>query len=96
MAYNLFIAYDLMSPGQNYEAVIHRIKELGVHWQFQYSLFWVHTGYTPNEAYAHVAQAMDTNDRLIVVNCALASGQVVVSNWDHPPIDAINAIWTQP
>ena len=29
MVYNLFIAYDLMRPGQNYEAVRDRIKSLG-------------------------------------------------------------------
>ena len=39
MAYNLFIAYDLMQPGQNYEAVRDRIKSLGQWHQFQLSLF---------------------------------------------------------
>ena len=39
MAYNLFIAYDLMKPGQNYDQVKQRIAELGDHYQFQYSLF---------------------------------------------------------
>ena len=59
MTYNLFIAYDLMSPGQNYDAVQARIRELGPHWQFQYSLFYVHTQYTPEAAYAHVLFALD-------------------------------------
>ena len=90
MAYNLFIAYDLMSPGQNYDAVRDRIRELGDSWQFQYSLFWVHTELTPNQAYTHVGQAIDSNDRLAVINAAGG----VVSNWDHPPLDTINAIWT--
>lgn len=92
MAYNLFIAYDLMSPGQNYDAVIDRIKSLGPHWQFQFSLFYIHTQLSPQEAYAHVLTAMDTNDRLAVINAQ--SG--IVTNWDHPPIDAINAIWAAP
>ena len=43
MACNLFIAYDLLQPGQNYEAVRDRIKSLGQWPQFQLSLFYVHT-----------------------------------------------------
>ena len=95
MAYNLFVAYDLMSPGQNYDAVRERIKELGQWHQFQYSLFYVHSAYDPHAAYAHIAQSIDTNDRLAVINSASALG-AVISNWDHPPIDAINAIWLAP
>ena len=95
MAFNLFIAYDLMSPGQNYEAVRDRIKSLGLHWQFQFSLFYVHTPLTPQQAYAHVIQAMDANDRLAVINAGIAIG-AMVSNWDRPPLDEINAIWLQP
>jgi hypothetical protein len=36
-----------------------------------------------------VLAAMDKNDRLAVINAQNG----VVTNWDHPPIDAINAIW---
>lgn len=89
MAFNLFIAYDLMSPGQNYDAVRDAIKGLGQWHQFQYSLFYVNTQHSPAEAYAIVSQWIDSNDRLAVIDAA--SG--VVSNWDNPPIDAINAIW---
>lgn len=92
MAYNLFIAYDLMSPGQNYDAVRDRIRELGIEWQFQFSLFYVNTTYTPQQAFAHVASALDGNDRLAVI---VADGGIV-TNWDHPPIDAINSIWAKP
>lgn len=95
MAYNLFIAYDLLQPGQNYDGVRTRIKELGQWYQFQLSLFYVHTSHTPQEAYAHVLSAMDTGDRLAVINAADLVG-AIVTNWDHPPIDAINAIWLAP
>lgn len=95
MAYNLFIAYDLMQPGQNYDAVRDRIKELGQWHQFQLSLFYVHSSHSPYEAYAHVLPALDGNDRLAVINAENLLG-AVVTNWDHPPIDAINAIWTKP
>lgn len=90
MADNLFIAYDLMSPGQNYERVRKAIASLGVNWQFQFSLYYVHTNYTAAEAFAIVHRAMDGNDRLAVI---VANGGVV-TNWDHPPIDAINSIWS--
>lgn len=92
MAYNLFIAYDLYQPGQNYEAVRTAIKDLGRWYQFQMSLFYVHTQKTPQQAFAIVGSVMDSNDRLCVIN---AYGGVV-SNWDRPPIDEINSIWHQP
>jgi hypothetical protein len=90
--FNLFIACDLIAPGQNYDGVRDRIKELGQWHQFQLSLFYVSSARSPQQAYAHVAQAMDVGDRLAVIDAK----QGVVSNWDHPPIDAINAIWIAP
>ena len=95
MAYNLFIAYDLMQPGQNYDQVKQRISELGDHYQFQYSLFYVHSQLAPEAAWRHVAQALDANDRLAVINAA-SIPHSFVSNWDNPPIDAINSIWFKP
>lgn len=91
MLHNLFIAYDLMAPGQNYDAVRDRIKALGQWHQFQLSLFFVSTLYDAQNAYAYVSAAMDVNDKLAVID---AKGGVV-STWDRPPIDAINAVWTQ-
>ena len=88
---NLFIAYDLNAPGQNYDSVRDAIKALGQWHQFQFSLFYVHTEHSAAEAFAVIAAVMDKNDRLAVID---ASGGVV-STWDHPPIDAINSIWTQ-
>jgi len=92
MPYNLFIAYDLREPGQNYDAVQDRIKDLGKWHQFQYSLFYVHSQHSPTEAANYVLGAMDARDRLLVIDAH--SG--VSTTWDRPPIDAINAIWTQP
>lgn len=91
MSYNLFIAYDLDSPGQNYDAVRDAIKALGQWHQFQFSLFYVNTTHDPHAAFALVNAAMDANDKLAVINAVGG----VVSTWDHPPIDAINSIWTQ-
>jgi hypothetical protein len=101
LAYNLFIAYDLIEPGQNYDAVKDRIRELGPHWQFQYSLFYVHSRLNPAEAAHHVLQSMDVEDypgrnqgkdRLLVIDAK----EGMTTTWDHPPIAEINAIWHQP
>jgi hypothetical protein len=94
MAYNLFIAYDLIQPGQNYDLVRDEIKKLGRWHQFQLSLFYVHTPLAPQDAYKSVIAVMDMNDRLAVINAADWLG-AIVSNWDHPTIDAINALWVQ-
>lgn len=92
MAFNLFIAYDLLPPGQNYLAVHEAIKGLGTWHQFQYSFWYVHTQYSAEQAFAIVLASMDARDKLAVVNAERG----VVTNWDHPPIEAINAIWLQP
>lgn len=86
---NLFIAYDLNSPGQNYDAVRDTIKSLGTWHQFQFSLFYVSTEHSAAEAYAIVLRVMDGNDRLAVIE----ANSAIVTNWDKPPIDEINAIW---
>lgn len=92
MAFNLFIAYDLLPPGQNYEAVSKAIMSLGTYYKFQYSLWYVHTEYNPAQAFAIVQRSMDAWDKLAVINAE--SG--IVTNWDHPPVDAINSIWSSP
>jgi hypothetical protein len=89
MAFNLFISYDLIPPGQNYEAVQDRIKELGLWYKFQYSLFYVNTESDAHQAFTHVSQALDIGDRLAVIDAKAG----VVSTGDKPPIDAINSIW---
>lgn len=92
MSYNVFIAYDLIPPGQHYDRVRQAIRELGQWHQFQYSLFYVNTVYSPNEAFQRVMAAMDAGDRLAVID---ARGGVV-SSGDRPLIEAINSIWFAP
>lgn len=92
MAYNLFIAYDLMTPGQHYDAVRNAIKDLGQWHQFQLSLFYVHTQYSATEAYNRILTVMDANDRLAVIDARAG----VVTDWDMPPIVEINEIWNRP
>lgn len=92
MPSNLFIAYDLCEPGQNYDQVKDAIHSLGLWHQFQLSLFYVNTNLTSQQAYSHIAQFLDTNDRLAVID---ASGGIV-STWDKPPIAEINSLWFAP
>lgn len=88
-AFNLLIAYDLIRPGQNYDAVRGRIKQLGRWYQLQYSLFYVHTSLTPQQAHAQVVSVMDANDKLAVVD----SWGAVVTPLPRSDIDAINTAW---
>lgn len=65
---NLFISYDLKSPGQNYERVIAAIKTLGSWAKVQYSLFYVKSAYSASEAVDIVRRAQDANDSVIVID----------------------------
>lgn len=68
MANNLFISYDLNSPGQDYEKVIEKIKSLGSWAKVQKSLWFVSSILTAEQAAKSVWQVMDRNDSVIVVD----------------------------
>ncbi|MCG9699660.1 CRISPR-associated protein Cas2 [Vibrio natriegens] len=70
MANNLFISYDLNSPGQNYDNVIEEIKSLGSWAKVQKSFWYVNSTLTASQARARVWAKMDTNDSLIVVDAS--------------------------
>lgn len=92
MANNLIVAYDLMYPGQNYDAVRTRIMSLGEWYQFQYSLFYLKTELDPNAAHNAIRAVMDANDRLVVFE---ATGGIV-SYYPATDIDAVNFAWLTP
>ena len=68
MANNLFISYDLHSPGQDYDKVIEAIKGLGTWAKVQYSLWYVKSGLSASDAREKVWSVMDSNDSLIVID----------------------------
>ncbi|NKC21125.1 hypothetical protein KIJ96_20310 (plasmid) [Pseudoalteromonas piscicida] len=68
MSNNLFISYDLNSPGQDYEKVIEKIKSLGSWAKVQKSLWFVSSSFTPELAAKSIWSVMDNNDSLIVVD----------------------------
>lgn len=92
MANNLFISYDLMNPGQNYEKVAAAIKSLGTASKLLLSLWYVKSAYTADQARDIVAKAADTNDKILVVDATnkravhrkldAAAWQVVLDNWN--------------
>lgn len=91
MANNLFISYDLMNPGQKYDAVQAAIKQLGSWAKIHYSLFYVNSTFTAENAAKHVRAAMDANDKLIVMDTTNNNaywytlpaevGQAMSTNW---------------
>lgn len=88
---NLFVSYDLHTPGQGYAEVLEKIKALGIWARVHYSLYYVRSPYTAEQALAHVWAAMDTNDRLIVID---ATNSRAV--WQNLPPDVsalIRAQW---
>lgn len=89
MTHNLFIAYDLMDFGKNYDGVRDAIKSLGKWYQFQYSLFYVSTEHSPDAAHDIIRQKMDADDRL----CVIEASSATVSTYPTPDIDAINFFW---
>jgi hypothetical protein len=67
---NLFISYDLITPGQNYESVTAAIKKLGAWAKVEYSFWYVKSAYTASKAAEIVRAAQDQNDSLIVVDAS--------------------------
>lgn len=88
MAYNLFISCDLINP-DSYAAVRNKIRSLGTWHQFQRSLFYLNTDISPADIYAMLASLMGQSDKLAVIEAK----DGMVSTWDEPPLDAINAVW---
>lgn len=70
MKNNLFISYDLNSPGQDYTTVIEKIHSLGTWAKVQKSHFFVSTTLSAEQARAAVWSVMDNNDSLIVIDAS--------------------------
>lgn len=68
MANNLFISYDLNTPGQDYSNVIEAIKSLGTWAKVQKSVWYVSSRLGAEGAAKKVRPHMDQNDSLIVID----------------------------
>jgi hypothetical protein len=89
MANNLFVAYDLIKPGQNYEAVRNKIKSLGRWYQPQYSLFYLNTAFSFAEVHTAIRTIMDPNDKLAVIDAK----QAQMTPYPQADIAAIENLW---
>ena len=67
---NLFISYDLNSPGQDYETIIKEIKSLGIWEKVQKSLWYVQSTLTVKQVSDRLTQYIDTNDSIIVIDAS--------------------------
>jgi hypothetical protein len=67
---NLFVSYDLISPGQNYDEVVAAIKSLGSWAKVHYSLWYVKSAHSASKAAEIVRAAQDVNDSLIVIDAS--------------------------
>ncbi len=67
---NLFVSYDLNSPGQDYSSVIDEIKSLGSWAKVQKSFWYVSSNLSAKQAAERVWAKMDRNDSLIVVDAS--------------------------
>jgi hypothetical protein len=70
MANNLHISYDLNVPGQNYDAVIAKIKTLGNWAKIHKSYWYVKSALTARQAAEAVWSVMDSSDTVYVVNAS--------------------------
>ena len=68
MANNLFISYDLNSPGQNYEKLIAAMKTLGPWAKLQQSFWYVNSALDAAAAANKLREFTDSNDYLVVVD----------------------------
>lgn len=65
---NLFISYDLISPGQRYDKVSEEIKKHGNWAKVHLSLFYVNSSQSAEQVAKNVWSVMDSNDKLIVID----------------------------
>lgn len=65
---NLHISYDLIAAGQNYAAVIERVKQLGNWAKINQSFWYVNSTFTSTQARDHIKPVLDSNDKLYVVD----------------------------
>ena len=72
---NLFISYDLHPPGQHYQRVSAAIEAIGGAVKVHLSLYYVKTSIPVAEVERRIWAAMDSNDRLVVIDAKAARWQ---------------------
>ena len=75
MKNNILVTYDLNKSGQNYDALIEKIKTLGAWAKVQQSVWYLHTSYSTDEVLDLLSKVTDYNDSIFVANMNSASWQ---------------------
>lgn len=80
----LLITYDLNKPGQNYDKLYEKIKELGTWWHYLDSTWIVVSTLTPSQAFDRLKPTLDESDRVLVLNITgdTYSGWLTETAWD--------------
>ena len=73
MKNNILVTYDLNKSGQNYDALIEKIKTLGAWAKVQQSVWYLHTSYSTDEVLDRLSKVTDFNDSIFVANMSDAS-----------------------
>ncbi|HDL4195025.1 TPA: hypothetical protein PW763_001284 [Mannheimia haemolytica] len=73
MKNNILITYDLNKSGQNYAALIEKIKTLGAWAKVQQSAWYLHTSYSSKEVLEMLSTVTDYNDSLFVAQLSEAN-----------------------
>lgn len=73
MKNHILVTYDLNKAGQNYEALIEEIKQLGTWAKVQQSVWYLYTSYSDDEVLDRLSKVTDFNDSIFVANMNNAS-----------------------
>lgn len=73
MKNNILITYDLNKSGQNYAALIEKIKTLGAWAKVQQSAWYLHTSYSSKEVLEMLSSVTDYNGSLFVAQLSEAN-----------------------
>ena len=88
MPQTLIISYDLVTPGQDYEALLKSIKSYPSWARLGGSAYLVYTDQTPVQVRDYLATTLDANDKLYV------GVSPAPSAWRGLPDDVTNWIQT--
>ena len=80
----LLISYDLNKPGQNYDKLYAKIKELRTWWHYLDSTWIVVSALTPSQAFERLKPVLDKSDSVLIVNVTgdSYSGWLPQDAWD--------------
>lgn len=91
MANNLIISYDLMKQGQDYEAVISKIKSLGNWARLNQSVWYVNSAYSATQARDQLGLVTDQNDKVVVIDATINTWAAL--NLGKEVVNHLNQNW---